>query len=166
VRLVRVAVLIVVCWVSLARAGTPDDARATTGYRKGKQIRVRLVDIDGIEVELATARAFRAMQQAAAEDGIELWIRSGFRTIELQTALYRAWRAGFGNKAARPGYSNHEAGTALDLVVYEPTTLAWLGTHANKFGFRRTVPGEPWHWERVGRRPAATQAAARRRGRS
>jgi len=25
--------------------------------------------------------------------------------------------------------------------------LRWLERNARRFGFRRTVPTEPWHWE-------------------
>ncbi|MBA3455568.1 MAG: D-alanyl-D-alanine carboxypeptidase family protein [Deltaproteobacteria bacterium] len=114
-------------------------------------MKVQLVIVDYREVEIRTARAFRAMQRAALEDNIELMIYSGFRTHERQTWLYRAWRAGVGNRAARPGFSNHQSGRALDLVVHDPETLAWLDRHARRFGFRRTVPKEPWHWELVER---------------
>jgi D-alanyl-D-alanine carboxypeptidase len=133
---------------------------AATGYRKGKKVKLQLVQIDWAEVELETARAFLAMREAAAADGIELMIRSGWRSNERQLWLYQAWRMGVGNKAARPGYSNHQAGRALDIYLDEPT-FAWLERNARRFGFRRTVRGEPWHWERV--RPYRPAKRARRR---
>lgn len=123
-----------------------DDVRVERGYHKGKPIRIRLVTIGWAEVELATARAFRKMEAAAARDGIALSIRSGFRSHERQQWLYQAWKEGWGNKAARPGYSNHEAGRALDLRI-DDDVLAWLRTHAKRYGFHATVRGEPWHWE-------------------
>lgn len=133
-------------------ARADDEVRAATGYRNGRPMKIQLVTIDWAEVEVRTARAFRAMQRAARADGVELIIRSGFRTHENQTWLYRAWRAGHGNRAARPGFSNHQSGRALDLVIHDPATFAWLARHARRFGFRRTVRKEPWHWELVGRR--------------
>lgn len=147
----------------------PADARAEVlepypaeGYRKGKKLKLQLVQIGWAEVELETARAFLAMREAAAADGIDLAIRSGWRSHERQAWLYQAWRMGLGNKAARPGYSNHQAGRALDIYLDAPT-YAWLEKNARRFGFRRTVRKEPWHWERVKKwRPRVT---APRRGR-
>ncbi|KAB2903533.1 MAG: hypothetical protein F9K40_07170 [Kofleriaceae bacterium] len=147
----------------------PADARAEVlepypaeGYRRGKKLKLQLVQIGWAEVELETARAFLAMREAAAADGIDLAIRSGWRSHERQAWLYQAWRMGLGNKAARPGYSNHQAGRALDIYLDAPT-YAWLEKNARRFGFRRTVRKEPWHWERVKKwRPRVT---APRRGR-
>jgi LAS superfamily LD-carboxypeptidase LdcB len=104
------------------------------------------------------------MQAAAAADGIALRIVSGFRTLERQAELYRAWRQGHGNRAARPGYSNHQAGRALDLDL-DGTVLPWLQANARRHGFHPTVRGEPWHWEflRAPRRHARTAPPPRRR---
>ncbi len=130
-----------------------------TGYRLGRQQLIEVVPLGAVEVEVATARAFLSMQAAAAKDGIELRIESGFRTAEAQRDLFLAWRKGRGNKAARPGESNHQSGRALDLAVQSPGALEWLTTNAPAFRFKRTVKGEPWHWEftdvPVARDPAA-----------
>lgn len=120
-----------------------------TGYRRGKAHAIEVVTLSGVPVEIETARAFLAMRRAAAEAGIELAIESGFRTHAHQAELYRAYRRGHGNKAARPGRSNHQSGRALDLVITSEATLAWLEANAANFAFRRTVRGEPWHWEYV-----------------
>lgn len=109
-------------------------------------MKLRVVTLGWVDVELRTARAFLAMREAAARSGVDLWINSGYRTQEQQTLLYRAWREGWGNGAARPGYSKHQSGRALDLDVRDPATFAWLKRHARRFGFRRTVRSEPWHW--------------------
>jgi LAS superfamily LD-carboxypeptidase LdcB len=133
------------------------------GYRNGRRIKLQLVEIGWAEVEVRTAKAFLAMRAAAAAEGIELAIRSGWRSQERQAWLYRAWRMGMGNKAARPGYSNHQAGKALDLYL-DAASYAWLGRHARAFGFRRTDPDEPWHWEFRGvPRRAHAHARARHR---
>ena len=63
--------------------------------------------------------------------------------------FYQAWREGWGNRAARPGHSNHQSGRALDIAVSSPGALAWLSHNGSRFGFKRTVRGEPWHWEYV-----------------
>ena len=125
----------------------PMATRAATGYRRGRKTRIELVSLGWAEVEVSCARAFLAMAEAAAEAGIDLAIRSGYRSHEQQTWLYQAYRAGWGNVAARPGHSLHQSGRALDLDVRDPDVLAWLDRNARRFGFRRTVRSEPWHWE-------------------
>jgi D-alanyl-D-alanine carboxypeptidase len=121
--------------------------RPTVGYHRGRRIKLSVVTIGWAEVEVKTAKAFLAMRTAAARDGIDLWIRNGFRSQEHQEWLYQAWRSGWGNRAARPGHSNHQNGRALDIHLDSPATFVWLEANARRFGFRRTVKGEPWHWE-------------------
>jgi D-alanyl-D-alanine carboxypeptidase len=74
---------------------------------------------------------------------------SGHRSWARQKYLYRLYRKGLGPRAARPGRSNHQRGTAVDIAVRNTTTLTyeWLAANACRFGFRRTVSSEPWHWE-------------------
>jgi hypothetical protein len=122
------------------------------GYRHGRRHTVEVVPLGptAIEVEIRTAQAFLDMRAAAAEAGVELRLESGFRTVEEQRELFRAWRKGYGNKAARPGKSNHQSGRALDISVNSvPGAFAWLEANASSFGFKRTVKSEPWHWEYV-----------------
>lgn len=129
------------------------------GYRRGKAFALDVVLIGHTPVSIPTARAFLTMQAAAREAGIDLYVYSGFRTNERQAELRQAYLDGHGNKAARPGYSNHQAGTALDLLLDAPETFAWLEANARRFGFRRTVAKEPWHWEY---QPPRAKAKARR----
>lgn len=121
-----------------------------------------VVPIDWSEVEVRTARAFAMMRAAAEQDGVALWVVSGFRSHEHQQWLYAAWRAGWGNRAARPGRSNHQSGRALDLEIDRPGVLAWLDANARRFGFKRTVKGEPWHWEWTGKRVRGKRVAGAR----
>jgi len=122
------------------------------GYREGRRQVFEVVPLgpNAVEVELSTARAFLAMRAAAAEAGIDLGLVSGFRSVAQQRALFRAWRKGRGNRAARPGESNHQSGRALDIAVTtEPGAVEWLESNGALFGFKRTVKSEPWHWEYV-----------------
>jgi D-alanyl-D-alanine carboxypeptidase len=145
---VGLAVLALCLPVRAARADdlTPQDA---VGYRHGRKLAIQVVQISYSWVEVRTARAFLAMQAAAAADGVELWIRSGYRSWEEQEWFYAAWKSGYGNKAAKPGHSNHQAGRALDLDLDLAGSYDWLERHARQYGFKRTVAGEPWHWEYV-----------------
>jgi LAS superfamily LD-carboxypeptidase LdcB len=143
----------ILCWAVLVSA-RPATARTATGYRHGNKTRIELVHVAGAEVEARTARAFRSMASAARKAGIELLIRSGFRSHEKQQHLYERFRRGRGHMAARPGYSNHQSGRAVDIFIDDYRVYEWLAKHANKFGFKRTVRREAWHWEYVGGRQA------------
>jgi hypothetical protein len=117
------------------------------GYVEGRAVRIVVTRLDDKPVEVHTAAAFTRMRSAAAREHVQLRIVSGFRTMAHQQALYRAYRRGRGNLAAVPGTSNHQSGHALDLNTSSPGVLRWLDRNARRFGFRRTVPTEAWHWE-------------------
>jgi D-alanyl-D-alanine carboxypeptidase len=150
--LLRWGVLVLVCLVApLAHAAAP---KARQAKAKGsKLVRIK----GGHLLHQSAATAFQRMSTAARGDGISLWVTSGYRSRAEQRALYERYRKGLGPQAARPGRSNHQRGLALDLVVGELTTptYAWLASNACRFGFKRTVRSEPWHWEF---RPRATRA--------
>jgi LAS superfamily LD-carboxypeptidase LdcB len=147
-------------------AAARGEARTATGYREGEKLKIKVVDVGGAEVEAKTAIAFRAMAKAARKAGLSLAIRSGFRTHKKQTKLYEQYQKGEGNLAARPGFSNHESGRALDLVITDYEVFSWLQGHAATYGFHRTVPGEAWHWEYLGGYHPEPQRTARRAHRS
>ncbi|MBI2388002.1 MAG: D-alanyl-D-alanine carboxypeptidase family protein [Deltaproteobacteria bacterium] len=124
--------------------------RTDTGYRSGKSFTITVVNADGKPVEIATASMYARMQRAAARDGVSIRVVSGFRTMAQQKYLYNCYitkSCNGGNLAARPGYSNHQSGHALDLNSSSGGVYNWLAKHADEYGFKRTVPSEPWHWE-------------------
>jgi LAS superfamily LD-carboxypeptidase LdcB len=126
------------------------DARNATGYVGGEKTTVKVTDINGKDVEVRTAKAFRVMAKAARKKGVTLSIRSGFRSYDKQAKLYKKYRRGEGNLAAPPGFSNHESGRALDIYITDHKAFDWLQAHGAQYGFHRTVPGEAWHWEYLG----------------
>ena len=120
----------------------------------------------------ATENSWSAMQLAAHEDGCELLMVSGFRSIEYQAGLIR-------NKITSgqiiedilqvnvaPGFSQHHTGKAIDIATpgFKPLleefeqapAFKWLQKNAAKFGFSLSYPRgnpegvsyEPWHWYR------------------
>ena len=116
------------------------------------------------------ARAWAALRDAAARDGVALQIVSAFRSVEYQREIFRRKRAQ-GQRLETilavnvpPGYSEHHTGRALDLTVagveplqesFERTpAFAWLARHAARYGFSLSFPRgnpqgvayEPWHW--------------------
>jgi D-alanyl-D-alanine carboxypeptidase len=120
-----------------------------------------------------TARAWRAMKAAALENGIELLLVSGFRSVSYQADLIRRkLAAGQDIESilkvnAAPGFSEHHTGRAVDVATpgTRPLTedfasspaFAWLGEKAPRFGFRMPYgidneygfAYEPWHWSQV-----------------
>ncbi len=122
-----------------------------TAYVKGVAKPIFVITIGGKRVAKPAGHAFLKMKSAADAAGVSLSIISGFRTMEEQRYLYRCYQTGScnnGNLAARPGYSNHQSGIALDLK-----TSSWLAKNAGQFGFVRTVPSEAWHYEHRGPDP-------------
>jgi hypothetical protein len=121
------------------------NVRTDTGYVSGSPRQVKLITIGGKPMTIAVGHQFIKMQKAANAAGVNLSVNSGFRTMAEQQHLYSCYihkNCNNGNLAARPGYSNHQSGYALDL-----TTSTWLANNAGRFGFRRTVPSEAWHYE-------------------
>lgn len=144
--------------VDLAMAGTIDCSREPgTGYSSGVLREIELVRVDGKLAKLETADAFWVMREAALREGVSIYVVSGFRTMEEQRYLYGCYvncSCNNCNLAARPGYSNHQSGRALDLNTGDAGVLRWLNRNAERYGFERTVPSEDWHWELLGDAPA------------
>lgn len=129
------------------------DCRVTkmTAYDKGRPYSIDVIKIGSKRTSKATGHAFLKMQAAATKAGVRLALNSGFRTNEEQKYFYNCYKTkkcNGGNLAAKPGYSNHQNGRALDL-----STSTWLAKNAAKFGFKRTVPSEAWHYEFTGADP-------------
>ncbi|CAM3992997.1 D-alanyl-D-alanine carboxypeptidase [Corallococcus sp. ZKHCc1 1396] len=145
VPLLRWGLVLLVCL--LAPAGFAKDVKV----RKAKAKASRMVRIHGgHRMHRDAAAAFERMTAEARESGRTLLVTSAWRSYRQQHYLWRLYRKGLGPKAARPGRSNHNRGLAVDLVVgsgLESPTYLWLAGNACRFGFRRTVASEPWHWE-------------------
>jgi D-alanyl-D-alanine carboxypeptidase len=152
--LLRSLVLLLVCLLptlALARGKGKVRRAPPAKHAKAKPAKKRFTRVPGGEsLRTDVAGAFQKMIAAAREEGIFLWANSGYRTVAEQRRLYRLFRRGKGPKAARPGRSNHHQGIAVDIPVGGDESSAnytWLAAHACRFGFLRTVPTEPWHWE-------------------
>ena len=118
-----------------------------------------------------TLAAFEEMQAAAAAEGLSLQIVSGFRTYATQANLYtryvrRDGAAEAETYSARPGFSEHQTGLAMDINMADSSFAEtpegrWLAEHAAEYGFilrypegKSEVTGyifEPWHFRYVGR---------------
>ena len=117
-------------------------------------------------LQTEAADAFLAMQAAAAKDGVDVRMQSGYRSVSYQKKLYDNKTQYYRNKglseaAARekaativnpPGCSEHNCGLAADLNSPEHTTLdtgfadtaafRWLCENAEQYGFILRYPKE------------------------
>lgn len=136
---------------SEARSSVACQERTERAYRSGQAFNIQVITIGGKLIAKPAGHAFLRMQAAAHAAGVDLTLSSGFRTMAEQEYFYNCYRTrrcNNGNLAARPGYSNHQSGTALDL-----TRSTWLSQNARRFGFVATVRSEPWHYEFQGTDP-------------
>jgi hypothetical protein len=127
--------------------------RQDVAYVAGKPHNVSVITVGGKPATKTTAHAFLRFQNAAIAAGVQLGINSGFRTQREQQYLYDCYTSrscNNGNLAARPGFSNHQSGYALDLAT---TNWSWVAQNASRFGFAATVPSERWHYEYRGADP-------------
>lgn len=126
-------------------------------------------------IDPTASAALDEMIAAAKDDGISLFIISGFRSFERQQELYsnyllREGRDAADRYSARPGYSEHQSGLAFDLNSLEfsfgeTPEGKWLASHCHEYGFiirypydKEDVTGymyEPWHVRYLGTETAA-----------
>lgn len=112
---------------------------------------------------------------AAAQEGVEVLVASGYRPYWEQAGTFAWFKETYGEEAGKlsvpPGQSEHQLGTAVDFtsshVDYELVPAfdqtaegAWLAENAARYGFvlsygedREEETGvryEPWHYRYVG----------------
>ncbi len=143
--------------------GTEDLGVVDDAYHNGQKFKARLcalkdvaftgeTAIPGAEgkavVNSRVSAALVKMMEAARADGIRPSISSAFRSHQKQTSLYNcAPGCTGGNPAARPGYSNHQAGVALD--VNEPLN-AWMRQNGEQYGYKWYGSDDPVHFSPEG----------------
>lgn len=105
------------------------------------------------ELQPAVARAMRLAAAAAAADGVDLQVTSGWRSADRQAVLHAEAVRKYGSRqAARqwvlpPQESQHVTGRAVD--VGPPAGVTWLSRHGVRFGLCQRYANEPWHFERL-----------------
>jgi zinc D-Ala-D-Ala carboxypeptidase len=153
----------------LASAFTPRDLVPVSGAGIPGRGSVRKLVLDDL----------RAMWRDARAAGAPFAVQSAYRSYGAQVQTFKEWVAKSGYKrallgSARPGHSEHQLGTALDLKTPggpEPWTVgdwgktragAWIAGNAWKYGFVISYPKgrspaascykyEPWHVRYFGR---------------
>ena len=113
---------------------------------------------------------FCKLSSAAAQEGLNIYLSSGFRSYDYQAQIYNNYCARDGQAAAdtysaRPGYSEHQTGLAIDVNQIDDSFIGtpeaiWLENHCHEFGFilrypqgKQDITGyqyESWHIRYVG----------------
>jgi hypothetical protein len=99
----------------------------------------------------ALLRALREAATDAADDGVEFYVNSGWRSPEYQNQLLREAVSKYGSKAeaarwvATVDTSAHVSGDAVDIGSFDAT--AWLSERGAKYGLCQIYRNEPWHYE-------------------
>ena len=156
-------------------AGTID-AGTADGYHKGTRVPIRLCEIPAMASTSREARnghavvnsrvsgQVNAMVNAARAAGVTLKATSTFRSMSHQQQLCRdnpGCARGDYAYVAKPGYSNHQMGLAIDFsgpkakggkscarraTAPRSATWNWLKQNADAFGFHQ-YSAESWHWD-------------------
>jgi D-alanyl-D-alanine carboxypeptidase len=95
--------------------------------------------------------ALREAATDAADDGIELYVNSGWRSPRYQDQLLREAVSEYGSEeeaarwVATAETSPHVSGDAVDIGHSDST--AWLSEHGAEYGLCQIYRNEPWHYE-------------------
>ena len=140
---------------------------------------LQLSPILGQQIHTKVKESLSQMINDAKSSGINLYISSGYRSIDRQTMLFNRKVNYFKNKGfsqikaeieaakivARPKTSEHNSGLAVDLNgvrddFYKTNEYRWLIDNSYKYGFILRYPKdkinitnviyEPWHFRFVG----------------
>ncbi|WP_233546915.1 D-alanyl-D-alanine carboxypeptidase family protein [Exiguobacterium sp. AM39-5BH] len=148
-----------------------------------KLIRVLLVLMLVFPVMVAeAAHALARLYYAGRKEGYTLYALSAYRSYATQKSLYTYWvntrGTAYASKyVARPGYSEHQTGLAVDMTSarmqmglyasFDQTPEGkWMLQQAHRYGFivrypkgKEKITGynyEPWHLRYVGVKEATT----------
>ncbi len=144
-----------------------------------------IVTIDGFTVRVIAQADLEALLADASQQSIVLAEVSSYRSYDYQVDLYNSYVAQYGvaetdTFSARPGYSEHQTGLAIDFGSSGSCELdncfgstpagQWLHDNAWQYGFilrypadKQSITGyesEPWHYRYVGRSLSAAMHQA------
>lgn len=135
-----------------------------------------LVPVDGRQLRSDAAAGVTGLIQSAGKENVPLKVISGYRPYQVQASTYNSFMKRDGQSkadtySARPGYSEHQTGLAVDLgnksgacdleICFGETPGGqWIAAHAYEYGFiiryqkgHEHLSGyqyEPWHLRYVG----------------
>jgi D-alanyl-D-alanine carboxypeptidase len=137
---------------------------------------LRVPGNESMQMRKVTAEALTKMFEAAKADDARMMVSSAYRSYAYQVSLYGKYvsdqgRATADLQSARPGYSEHQTGLAVDIEPYDQQCDVdqcfadlpagkWVVANAYEYGFIIRYPNdktkitgyeyEPWHLRFVG----------------
>ena len=137
----------------------------------------QLVRVQAERLRAPAADAYKQFAKAAKAGGVNVMPISGYRSFSEQASLYDSYVRQYGQAtadtlAARPGYSEHQTGLAMDIGNASGTCALqacfantpagrWAAEHGWEYGFIIRYPAgaeattgytyEPWHLRYVGK---------------
>jgi hypothetical protein len=140
---------------SSSSGASPSDTRHALGEADGAVPDGTTVFDDEVpavaNLEPDLLAALRQAATAAADDGVDFFVNSGWRSPEYQAQLLREAVAKYGSEkeaarwVATPGKSPHVLGHAIDIGRSDATK--WLSKHGAEYGLCQIYRNEPWHYE-------------------
>ena len=162
----------------LARAGRQVRALVLPGEEHAPQLPE---GVEAVAGDVRSPASLEALFAGAAEDGMTLYATSGYRSYSTQKAIFERKLDRMSEKqanlsVAKPGYSEHQTGLAMDIegettkgtglteAFGESPEGIWAAKHCAEYGFiirypkdKTKITGyiyEPWHLRYVGREAA------------
>ena len=143
----------------------PEDYVPTNTYEEVKDF-----DYCSTCIDKEAYKSYEKMRDDASDNGLNIWIQSGYRSYGFQKELYDNYVKEDGKEAAdtysaRPGHSEHQTGLAFDLNTitddFQYTNEGiWVNENCYKYGFilrypkgKEEITGykyESWHLRYVG----------------
>ena len=109
-------------------------------------------EVPGVaNLDPALHAALRQAATAAAGDGVEFLVDSGWRSPAYQEHLLQEAVSKYGSEeeaarwVATPETSPHASGDAVDIGPTD--AAAWLSEHGARYGLCQIYANEPWHYE-------------------
>lgn len=139
-------------------------------------VTLRVPGLQEMEMRDVAATALEQMFAGASAAGYKLEVSTAYRSYSYQQTLYDGYVSSVGQAAAdqesaRPGYTEHQTGLAVDIRNQADTCSLeacfgttpegeWLAANAYKYGFLLRYPQdkeqitgyeyEPWHFRYIG----------------
>ena len=133
-----------------------------------------LIEINGLTINKEAYSAYQEMQNDMQKEKLNIRIISAYRSFTYQENLYNNYLKSDSKEkvdtySARPGYSEHHTGLAIDVdnakfdfnKFYLTNEFVWMQDNAYKYGFilrypkdKENITGyayEPWHYRYVGK---------------
>lgn len=132
-----------------------------------------LININGLNINKEAYDAYLKMKTAMNKEKLNIRIISAYRSYDYQEELYERYLKNEKQEivdtySARPGFSEHHTGLAIDIdntkldfnKFYLTKEFIWMNNNAHKYGFilrypkdKEKITGykyEPWHYRYLG----------------